>query len=203
MGKFYKINQFIQSPKLRVLDSQGEQIGVLTKQEALDKAREQSLDLVEIAPNATPPVAKIVNYQKFKYAENKKERTAKRGDSSAGGLKELWFSPRIAKHDIQVRLNRVEEFLKMGYKVKLTVKFRGRELGHKELGYKVLRQIFDVLGGKAEAENDPKFEGRNLSVVVVKSKGAKFINGQQNGQQNEDKEISSQKIENNISGKTP
>lgn len=177
MTKFYRINQHIQSPKLRVLDAQGDQIGILTRQEALDKAQELELDLVEIASQAQPPVAKIVDYQKFKYAENKKERAAKKGDSG-GGLKELWFSPRIDEHDIKVRLNRVEEFLKDGYKVKLTVKFRGRELGHRELGYKILDKIFAILGEKIESENDPKFEGRNLSVVIVKSRGGKNNNGQ-------------------------
>lgn len=193
MIKFYRINYHIQSPSLRVLDAQNEQIGILTKQEALAKAQELGLDLVEIAPQAQPPVAKIVDYQKFKYSENKKERAAKKGDSG-GGLKELWFSPRIADHDIKVRLNRVEEFLKEGYKVKLTVKFRGRELGHRELGYDVLRQIFGILGDKAEAENDPKFEGRNLSVVVVKSLGRK----NSNEQQTKDKKINNEKGEDHL-----
>lgn len=187
MLKFYRINQHIQSPQLRVLDAQNEQIGLLTKQEALDKAREMELDLVEIAPNAQPPVAKIVDFQKFKYSENKKERAAKKGDSG-GGVKELWFSPRIAEHDIKVRLNRVEEFLGEGYKVKLTVKFKGRELGHRELGYDVLNQVFKILEGKAEAENDPKFEGRNLSVVVVKSRG-----GKNSSEQTKDEKINTEK----------
>lgn len=187
MPKYYRINQHIQSPQLRVLDAQNEQIGVLTKQEALEKAREMELDLVEIAPNAQPPVAKIVDFQKFKYSESKKERAAKRGDSG-GGVKELWFSPRIADHDIRVRLNRVEEFLKEGYKVKLTVKFKGRELGHRELGYDVLNQIFSILEGKIETENDPKFEGRNLSVVIVKSRG-----GKNSSEQNKDEKINTEK----------
>lgn len=130
------------------------------------------LDLIEIAPQADPPVVKIFNFQKFRYEESKKEKSAKKG-SSEGGLKELWLSPRIAEHDLRVRINRALEFLKEGYKVKLTVKFRGREMTHRELGYKVLDEAFAILGDHAEAENEPKFEGRSLSVVIIKSRPAK------------------------------
>ncbi len=169
MSKFYRTNEHIQSPQLRVLDHENKQIGIISRQEALLRAREAGLDLVEIASTANPPVAKIVNFQKFKYAESKKERAAKKGDSG-GGLKELWLSPRIDDHDLMVRLRRAEEFLRDGFKVKLTVKFRGRELGHRELGYQVLNQVFEVMRGKAEAENEPKFEGRSLSVFLIKAK---------------------------------
>lgn len=192
MAKFFRINEHIQSPQLRVLDSEGKQIGVMSKQEALDKAREQELDLVEIASAAQPPVAKIVDFQKFKYSESKKERASKK--DAGGGLKELWLSPRIDDHDLRVRLKRTEEFLNEGYKVKLTVKFRGRELGHRELGYKVLEQAYALLGEKGEVESDPKFEGRNLSVVLVKSKGGKKIN------ETENQQINTQKAQNNQQG---
>lgn len=192
MAKFYRINQFIQAKELRVLDSQNNQIGVLSKEEALKKAQEQKLDLVEIAPQAQPAVAKIIDYKKFKYSESKKERAAKK--VSGGGLKELWLSPRIDTHDLQVRVRRAEEFLKEGYKVKFTVKFRGRELGHRELGYQVLDQAFQMLGDQAETENDPKFEGRNLSVVLVKSHKGK------NHGQTENQEINPEKVESNIKG---
>ena len=191
MAKFYRINQFIQAKELRVLDSEGKQIGVLSKQAALDKAKELELDLVEIASQAQPPVAKIIDYKKFKYAESKKERAEKKGNSG-GGLKELWLSPRIADHDLGVRVKRAEEFLKMGYKVKLTVKFRGRELGHRELGYKVLDETFQMLGDQTEPENDPKFEGRNLSVVLVKSRGGK------NHGQAENQQVNPEKVEDNL-----
>lgn len=167
MAKFYRINQFIQSSQLRVLDAESKQIGVFTKQEALDKARELELDLVEIAPNAQPPVAKIIDYKKFKYSESKKERAEKKGNSG-GGLKELWLSPRIDTHDLETRIKRASEFLKEGYKVKLTVKFKGRELGHRELGFKVLDEAYKMLGDQGVPEKDPKFEGRNLTVVLTK-----------------------------------
>lgn len=127
------------------------------------------MDLIEIASNANPPVAKIANFQKFRYDENKRERGNKKGGE--GGLKELWLSPRIAEHDLRVRLNRTEEFLKDGYKVKLTVKFKGREMAHQDLGYKVLQETLALLGDKVTVDRDPKMEGRKLSMIVGKSKG--------------------------------
>ena len=171
MAKFYRTNWNIQSPKLRVIDNEGNQLGILDKQEALNKAKELGLDLVEVASQADPPVARIVNFQKFRYEEIKKEKASKK--DSAGGLKELWLSPRIEEHDIKVRLNRTEEFLKMGHKVKLVVKFKGREMAHRELGQKVLDEALTLLGDKASVEREPKFEGRNLSIILSKSRGGK------------------------------
>lgn len=130
------------------------------------------MDLIEVAPNAQPPVARILDFQKFKYEESKKERAAKRG-SSEGGLKELWFSPRIEEHDMMVRLRRVEEFLGDGNKVKLTVKFKGREMAHPENGHKVLKQALEYLGDKVAVERDAKFEGRKLALIVTKVRGSK------------------------------
>lgn len=153
-----------------MIDSKGAQLGILTKIEALEKARELQQDLIEIAPNADPPVAKIADFQKFRYKESKKERAGKKG-SSGGELKELWLSPRIAEHDLKVRLARTEEFLKAGHKVKLTVKFKGREMTHQELGYQVLEEALTLLGDKASVEREAKMEGRKLSVIVGKSKG--------------------------------
>lgn len=126
------------------------------------------LDLVEVAANANPPVARIVDYQKFKYTESKKERAAKKGSDSE--LKELWFSPRIAEHDLGVRLNRIDEFLKEGHKVKLTVKFRGREMAHPEFGKMVLDKALGTLGDKVTVERDMKMEGRKLSMIITKNK---------------------------------
>lgn len=171
MGKFYRLNQNIQSPNLRVIDLKGEQLGILSKEDAISKAKEQGLDLVEVASHADPPVARIVDFQKFRYEENKKERSAKK--DSGGGLKELWLSPRIEEHDIKVRLARTEEFLKMGHKVRLVVKFKGRELAHRELGFKVLDEALALLGDKVSIEREPRFEGRNLSIILSKSRGGK------------------------------
>jgi len=135
----------------------------------LAKAKQLGQDLIEIAPNADPPVAKIANFQKFRYEENKKERASKR--DSSGGLKELWLSPRIADHDLKVRLDKTEEFLKNGHKVKLTVKFKGREMAHQEVGHRVLQEALALLGNKVSVEREPKFEGKKLSMIVGKSKG--------------------------------
>ena len=136
----------------------------------MEKAKELGQDLIEIAPNTDPPVAKIADFQKFRYEENKKDK-ASRKSTSLGGLKELWLSPRIAEHDLKVRLYRTEEFLKEGYKVKLTVKFKGREMAHQELGHQVLQEALSLLGDKVAVERDPKMEGRKLSMIVGKGKG--------------------------------
>lgn len=168
-----------------MIDSEGKQLGVISRQEALDKARKEELDLIEIAPNADPPVAKLSNFQKFRYEESKKERGSRKGPE--GGLKELWLSPRIDEHDLKVRLNRTEEFLKKGYKVKLTVKFKGREMAHQELGHRVLQEALALLGDKAGIEREPKFEGRKLSIIVGKTKGGIKPEEEKNNEQTENK----------------
>lgn len=162
-----------------MIDATGELVGILPKFEALEKAKQLGLDLIEIAPNADPPVAKLANFQKFRYDESKKERGAKK--DSGGELKELWLSPRIAEHDLKVRLNRTEEFLKEGHKVKLTVKFKGREMAHQDLGYRVLQEALALLGEKVAIDREPKMEGRKLSMIVGKTKGG--IKGNQEEQQ--------------------
>lgn len=137
----------------------------------MEKAKDLGLDLIEVVPQADPPVARIFDFQKFRYEESKKERGSKK--SSEGGLKELWLSPRIADHDLQVRLDRTREFFEDGFKVKLTVKFKGREMTHPELGHQVLNEALSLLGEKASVEREPKFEGRRLSIIITKTKGGK------------------------------
>lgn len=160
------------SSTLRVIDNDGTQLGVISKEEALQKAREKSLDLVEIAPNINPPVAKILDFEKFRYEESKKEQAAKKHARDVE-LKELWFTPRIADHDLQTRLRRVLEFLQDNSKVMLRIKFTGREMGHQELGHILLKKIFDQLGERIVIERDPKFEGRSLTTIIGPSKGNK------------------------------
>ncbi len=171
-----------------MIDSKGEQLGVLTKIEALEKAKTLGQDLIEIAPAADPPVAKIADFQKFRYDENKKERASKKG-ASTGGLKELWLSPRIAEHDLQVRLSKTEEFLKEGHKVKLTVKFKGREMAHPEVGRRVLQEALSFLGDNVTIDKEAKFEGRKLSIILGKGKGGRNA-------ETENKQIDIQKSEN-------
>jgi translation initiation factor IF-3 len=147
-------------------------LGVLSREDAIAKAQELGLDLIEVASNATPPVARILDYQKFKFDEQKKERAARKHAKDVD-QKEFWLSPRIAEHDLMVRVRRGEEFIKGGDKVKFTVKFRGREMGHPELGHAVLKQVLDYFGDLVQVERDPRFEGRNLSVIIGQSKGTK------------------------------
>ena len=137
--------------------------------------------MIEVAANADPPVARILDFQKFRYQENKKAQAAKKG-SDAGELKELWLSPRIAEHDLLVRLKRAEEFLKDGHKVKLTVKFKGREMAHPENGHTVLQKAFGYFGERIAIERDSKFEGRRLSVIIAKTKGGQH-------EQNENEQV--------------
>ncbi len=137
----------------------------------MEKAKQVELDLVEVAPNADPPVARIVDFKKLRYEENKKSQSA--GRSSSSQLKELWLSPRIADHDLGVRLKRTEEFLKDGDKVKLTVKFKGREMAHPEVGRVVLQKALDHFGENIHIEREVKFEGRNLSAIISKGRGGR------------------------------
>ncbi|HBQ51191.1 TPA: translation initiation factor IF-3 [Candidatus Daviesbacteria bacterium] len=192
MAKFYRLNENIQAPNLRVIDPEGKQLGVITRLEALEKAKELELDLIEIAAQADPPVARIFDFQKFRYEESKKDRGAKKGGE--GGLKELWLSPRIEEHDLKVRLDHTRKFLEEGYKVKLTVKFKGREMAHPELGHRVLQEVMELLGDKAAVEGEPKFEGRRLSMTVTKIKGGK------KNEQDENQEINTKEVKNNIKG---
>lgn len=175
-----------------MINPEGKQLGVITRLEALEKAKQLELDLIEIAAQADPPVARIFDFQKFRYEEGKKDRGTKKGGD--GGLKELWLSPRIEDHDLKVRLDRAREFLDGGHKVKLTVKFKGREMAHQELGHRVLQEALELLGDKAAVEGEPKFEGRRLSMIVTKIKGGK------KDEQNENQEINTKEIKNNIKG---
>jgi translation initiation factor IF-3 len=171
MAKYFRLNDRIVASELRVIGSEGEQLGVISKSDAIAKAKEKGLDLVEIAPNVTPPVAKILDFKKFLYDENKKEQ-ASRKKARDVELKELWFTPRIAEHDLQTRLRRVDEFLQDGNKIMIRIKFKGREMGHLDLGRKVLERIMSELGDKVMFEREPKFEGRSLTAILGKAKVA-------------------------------
>lgn len=133
-------------------------------EEALAAAREQELDLVEVAPTAKPPVVKIVDFKKFKYEEAKKERQARRNTHEID-TKEIWLGPLMSPHDLEVRLKRAKEFFEDGDRVKLTVKFSGREMAHKEFGYEVLDKAKEYLAEVGTPYGEPKFFGRNLSLA--------------------------------------
>lgn len=183
----WRINHDIRAQELRVLDSEGKQVGVLKTGEALRKALDEGLDLVEIAPKAVPPVAKIVNFGKFKYAEDKKARKLKR-KNKVSEVKEVRFSPFIAQEDYKTRLERVKEFLREGNKVRFVVVFKGRHLGSKSFGYDLGRRILTDLeaeGITITIDMEPKFLGRNLVTVISPVKGKKKEekkNGQEQSQ---------------------
>lgn len=146
----------------------------------MKKAVEQEMDLVEVAPNVNPPVARIVDFEKFRYHEAKREAAARKHAQDVE-IKEIWISPRIAEHDLQTRLKRVNEFLDDGNKVKLTVKFKGREMAHPEVGYQVVKQALAFLGERIHIERETKFEGRNLTTIIgVNKKTKEEIDGQKN-----------------------
>lgn len=170
--KFYRINHYIQAQKVRVVDEAGKQIGVLLLGEALKKAEKTGLDLVEVAPNAKPPVCKIIDFKKFKYLESKKQKE-ERKKAKKGEIKEIRFRPFIAKKDLEFRLTRAEEFLKEGNKLKVTVRFFGREITRKQFGYDLLKKLVDKLSSLSTIEQEPKFFGRQLTMILSPIKGGK------------------------------
>ncbi|MBI4034889.1 MAG: translation initiation factor IF-3 [Candidatus Chisholmbacteria bacterium] len=154
---------------MRVVDDKGQQLGVLTTQAALDKARELGLDLVEVAPTANPPVAKIVDFAKFKYQQKQKEAGGKK-KSKSQDIKEIRFTPFIAPNDFQIRINKAIDFLKGGDKVRLVVKFVGRQITHQEFGDNLLAKATGILSQFATVQNPPSLRGKLLMTVLTPTK---------------------------------
>lgn len=188
VGKFYRINQYIQAKEVRVVDEKGKAIGVMPIFNAIQKARELGGDLIEVAAKAQPPVCKIIDFKKFKYLEAKKEREEKKGQKG-GKLKEVMFSPFIAQNDLSIRIKRIKEFLEEGDKVKIRIRFSGRELGKKEFGYKILNQITSQLAEIATPEGESKFQGREL-FLILSQKASSFKRTEE--KQNEKKDENQQ-----------
>ncbi len=155
----------IRIPEVRVIDSEGEQIGVMKTKEALDLAYSKGLDLVEISPTARPPVCKILDFGRYKYELQKKEKE-KRKKSTSVAMKEMQYRPKIEEHDYQFKTRHVIDFLKSGHKVKLMVRFRGREMAHQEFGKKILDQLEAELAEIATVEVPAKMEGNTMSMVM-------------------------------------
>ncbi|MCL4200813.1 translation initiation factor IF-3 [Patescibacteria group bacterium] len=162
------MNYQILSPEIRLLDEKGVQIGIVSKLEALQKAKEFGVDVVEIAPNAKPPVAKLIDYKKFKYQEARKERESKKNVKNVG-VKEVRLRPFIEQHDFDTWLKRATEFIEKGNQVKINVLFKGRELGRKQFGYEVLNRFVHSLEG-VKIVREPRMEGRVLAAMVVPNK---------------------------------
>ena len=150
---------------MRVVDGNGTQYGVVTKQEGLRLAQERGLDLVLVAPQAKPPVAKLIDFSKFKFQQEKKEQSAKR-KATTQELKELRLTPFMAENDLKVRLERSRKFLAGGDKVRLTVWFKGRQITRKQFGYDVLRSAAKQLADVGAVEQEPKLRGKSLEMLI-------------------------------------
>jgi translation initiation factor IF-3 len=161
-----RINQQIKAPEVRLIAPDGSQVGILTIKEALEYAAEAHLDLVEVAPQANPPVCRIMDYGKFKYQQAKKQQEARRRSTTIQ-VKEVKIRPKIEEHDIAFKLKNVRRFLADNDKAKITMIFRGREMAHQDRGYDILRKIAEELADVAVVEQPPKQEGRTLSMIVA------------------------------------
>ena len=160
-----RINQFITAKEVRVVHDKKGSLGVMNIKDALALAREEDSDLVEIVPNANPPVCKIINYGKYKFELQKKNKEAKKKQKLVQ-LKEIKMRPQISVHDYNFKMKHIREFLNEGNKVKITIMFRGREMAHTEFGYDLIAKIIKDLENEASTEKPPKMEGRNLSAVL-------------------------------------
>ncbi len=171
-----RINERIGVREVRVVGEDGEQLGVLPTRDALTRARELGLDLVEVAPNSRPPVCRIMDYGKYKYEQSKKARQARKRQHHVV-VKEIKMRPKIETHDYDFKKKHIVEFLEHGDKVKVTLMFRGREMAHTDLGRKLLDQLSSELTDLAKVEAPPKQEGRNMTMlltpIVTKAKAAK------------------------------
>jgi translation initiation factor IF-3 len=164
-----QINERIRFPKIRVIDTDGEQLGILTPQEALRLAEEKELDLVLVSDKADPPVCRIMDYGKYKFELEKKAREAKKKQHTAD-VKEVKMRYKIEEHDYKVRVNQAERFLKAGDKVKATITFRGREIQHSDLAEELLKRMATDLQEIGEVQQMPKKEGRNMMMLIAPKK---------------------------------
>ena len=160
------MNSRIRAPQVRVIDSDGTQIGIMPTRDAIEKAYEKGLDLVEVSPNAKPPVCRILDFGKYKYEQAKKAKQAKKKQHTVQ-LKEMRYRPKIEEHDYNFKTKHVREFLLQGFKVKLFVEFRGREMAHVEFGKKIMERLEQDLADVAIVEQKAKMEGRNLIMIVM------------------------------------
>jgi translation initiation factor IF-3 len=161
-----RVNAQINVPTVRMIDENGEMVGVLPIREALSRAADAGLDLVEISPNAEPPVCKILDFGKYKYEVQKKKNEARKKQKVIE-VKEIKLRPNIDEHDYEVKMRAVHRFLEEGDKVKVTMRFRGREMVHQEIGLKVLERVRDELEEKAKVEQMPRLEGRQMIMVLA------------------------------------
>ena len=165
ISKSIRINEEIRASELRVIGSDGEQLGIMSRNDALKAAEEAGVDLVEISPNAAPPVAKIVDWGKYQYQKMKELQKSKK-NSKPSELKQMRFGLKIGAGDLEIKLRKIRSFLAAGHKVRIQIFYRGREMAHKELGFEMIDRIVALLEDEAILEQKPQMAGRNLSIVV-------------------------------------
>nr|WP_068557171.1 translation initiation factor IF-3 [Thermotalea metallivorans] len=165
MIKDLELNEQIRDREVRLIDTDGEQLGIMSAKKALEIAMEKRLDLVKIAPQAKPPVCRIMDFGKYKYELSKKEKEAKKKQKVIN-VKEVRLSPSIEEHDLNVKANHAIKFLESGDKVKVTIRFRGREVGYVELGQKVMDRFTELVSEVGTVEKKPVMEGKNMTMVL-------------------------------------
>ncbi|MCX5687709.1 MAG: translation initiation factor IF-3 [Candidatus Omnitrophica bacterium] len=163
ISKDLRINQRIRVKEVRLIGPEGEQMGIVNTQDALQKAEESGLDLVEVAGQTAPPVCRIMDYSKYKYEQEKKEKEARKHQKTIH-LKEIKMKPNIEEHDYQVKLHHLKRFLERGDKAKLTMIFRGREMSHMSIGKKIMDRVISDLNEVGEVEKGPMMEGRSIMI---------------------------------------
>jgi translation initiation factor IF-3 len=160
-----RTNERIRAPQVRVITPDGEQLGIITVPEALQKAEEYGLDLVEVAPNSDPPVCKIMDYGKYRYEETKKDHERKKKQATVV-VKEVKLRPKTEDHDLEYKVAKLRKFLGEKNKVKVTVMFRGREITHPEQAHKLMDKVLEMVGDEGQVEQPAKFEGRNMTMMI-------------------------------------
>ncbi|MGC8826742.1 MAG: translation initiation factor IF-3 [Anaerolineae bacterium] len=165
-SKTHRVNEAIRAPQVRVIDETGKQIGVMTPAEALRLAEERGLDLVEVSPNADPPVCRLMDYGKFAYERAKREREARKAQKTIE-VKEVRLRPKIGEHDLAFKLRDMRRFLASGNKVKVRILFRGREAAHPEVGKELLDRLAAEMADVASVEQEPQVEGRTLVMLFA------------------------------------
>jgi translation initiation factor IF-3 len=163
------VNRQIRVPEVLLIDKDGEKVGVVSPEEAVERAEEAGLDVVEISPKATPPVCKIMDFGKFKYEQQKKASEARKKQKTIE-IKEVKFRPNIDDHDYNVKMRSVSKFLGEGDKVKVTLRFRGREMAHQELGRELLKKVAGDIEDLGKVESMPRLEGRQMTMIIAPAK---------------------------------
>lgn len=171
---YWRINQNIQAREVRAIGPDGKQLGIFSVSEALKEAEKAGLDLVEIAPHANPPVVKIIDFAKFRYQQEKKERDARKKEKKGRESKEVWLTPFIGTNDYQTRLEKIREFLIQGSKVRVVVRFKGNQMGRRQFGYEVSGKVVVDVQDIGGIDQSPKFLGRQLIMTLTPVKKQKI-----------------------------